>query len=599
MKSSTAINVTDDTLDVASGAASGGQFIMSDLQVYGAEWTTDDIAYDYANPQKLVTDNANSNVTLNDLHAWWHMSEGDGTIAFDSAPLIGKELVVNGDFATDSDWDIQTGAGWIIDDGKAVNDGTAGNLSQVIPVITGRVYEITITITDYVSGTVQVSAGGNPRNSFTANGTYTVTQTADANTTFYIIALSGFNGAISNVSLKEVFNIDGETYDGSSLGATYVDTQERIPQLGMMNWSKGSNLIEYSEDISEWSELSGAVVSFDSDIINPDGTLGCYKVTFDGTFKGRVEYNVAIDGTVVQSVYLRVASGTQAAKIGGASTSLGDVTVTDQWQRFSHSATYSATSTNPRVRCDDAAVIYVWGVQYESGTTASAYRRTDGTAVTDATLIASATDSQKDILGNAVRVKGSGFNLDGTGYAEVLDDNVFDIAAVSETEGDFSICGWAKWKYVQQPNLSTMNTIFSNGNTLGTTDTFSVNSRFDGSTNKVRAYVNQTHINSTTTYSVGEWFYFALTRKKNAYTNNITLYVSKIDSNGDWVVTSEDVGTNNNRCTNSNDKTIGWDGTINDRRYHERIDDIKFYDRELSLEEIEQNFNATKSGHNN
>ena len=62
--------------------------------------------------------------------------------------------------------------------------------------------------------------------------------------------------SIDNITAKEVYNIDGETYDGSSLGATYDDAQERIPQLGMMNWSKGSNLIEYSEDFSQWTTMS-------------------------------------------------------------------------------------------------------------------------------------------------------------------------------------------------------------------------------------------------------------------------------------------------------------------------------------------------------
>jgi hypothetical protein len=51
--------------------------------------------------------------------------------------------------------------------------------------------------------------------------------------------------------------------------------------------------------------------------------------------------------------------------------------------------------------------------------------------------------------------------------------------------------------------------------------------------------------------------------------------------------------------TNSNNKMVGRDSLPYQRFYEERIDDVKFYNRELSLTEIEQNFNATKSGHNN
>jgi hypothetical protein len=468
LTSSTDFNTTLNTLDVASkGFGSDGRFKMADLQIYGTEFTTDDIAYDYANPQKLVTDNASSNVTLNDLHAWWHMSEGDGTIAFDSSSAT--------------------------------------------------------------------------------------------------------------------------RYDGLIIGATYESGQERIPQLGMMNWSKGSNLIEYSEDLTEWSELSSAVVSFDSSIVNPDGTVGCYKVTFDGTFRGRIEYNVAIDGIVVESVYLRVESGTQAAKIGGSSSSLGDVTVTDQWQRFSHSATYTGTSTNPRVRCDDAAVIYVWGVQYESGASASAYRRTNGTAVTDATLISCAADSQKDILGNAVRVKGSGFNLDGTGYAEVLDDNVFDIPQ----DGAFTFMGWLKFKFVSTG--SGVNVVYANGGLSTDTNTFSINTN---NSNKVIAYISGTFteaLDSSFDKTDGDWVFFAITRNAGS---DIKFYLNKVDTDGVEKPMLARTRSNNNSLTNANVKYIGRDsGTT--RFYKERIDDLILYNTELSLDDITQNYNATKSGHNN
>lgn len=630
LTSSTDFNTTLNTLDVASkGFGSDGRFKMADLQIYGAEFTTDDIAYDYANPQSLVTDNASSNVTLNDLHAWWHMSEGDGTIAFDSAPLIGKELFTNGDFATDgtltsSSWAL----GWASsdNDGTNISDGVLSLINDDDGAFDGRAYatngsdayllldsDKTYAVTYTISENTNNASLNFYFGSYTGAqpntvGTHTVYHTQSGGALNFIVRNATNNTTIkfSSISAKEVFNIDGETYDGSSLGATYDDAQERIPQLGMMNWSKGSNVLTYSNDFQA-SSWSSPYVVFDDGYEAPDGTMTALKLTRDGTpgFGAVYDQTVTPNIGVVRSIYAKTVSGTGNIHLmnnNGNANSL--VTVTNEWQRFSISSEAVAAGNFYAVDFRGSSTlteVILWGAQEEVnvGDSLSAFRKTDGTAVTDATLISCATDSQKDILGNAVRVKGSGFNLDGTGYAEVLDDNDFDIPAVSETEGDFSICGWAKWKYVQQPGISTMNTIFSNGNTIGVTNTFSVNTRFDGSNNKVRAYVNGSHINSTTTYSVGEWFYFALTRKKNAYTNNITLYVSKIDSNGDWVVTSEDVGTNNDGCTNSNDKTIGWDSTVNDRKYYDLIDDIKFYDRELSLDEIEQNFNATKSGHNN
>ena len=590
-------STVNDTFDIAyTGSGSHGRFKMSDLQIYGADWTTDDIAYDYANPQKLVTDNASSNVTLNDLHAWWHMSEGDGTIAFDSAPLIGDELVANGDFATNSDWSFGTNT--TITEGKLVCSSSSAynSTTQSISMKAGT-YIVTYTIDSISGGVIFFGFDGVNGANRNTSGTYTEYIVVPSNSSNLFIAptTNGIQFEISNVSAKEVYNIDGETYDGSSLGATYDDAQERIPQLGMMNWSKGSNLIDYS-DSTFWSAINGAVRSFDSDIVNPDSTVGCWKVTFDGTINGRIQRPVVATGLLTYSVWLKVDSGTQPAQIGGSTSGALAITVTDEWQRFTHTQTYTSSTTYPRLRCDvDGAEIYIWLAQLEDADSASAYRRTNGTAVTDATLISCATDSQKDILDNAVRVKGSGFNLDGTGYAEVLDDNVFDVG-VNEA---FSICGWARWDYVLQDS-STLNVIFSNGLTVGTANNFSISSRQYSDGNKVvSVFINGAQINSTTNYTNGEWFYFAFTRQAGGGNNTCTLYTSKIDQNGNWVVTSEGTTGNNAGVSNSYPKLIGWDGLVNDRKYHNLIDDIKFYDRELSSNEIEQNFNATKSGHNN
>ena len=103
------------------------QGLLSDFQVYNKAWLNEDIAYDYANPQNSVTDSDNTTIALSNLKAYWAMSEGAGSLTYDSS---------------------------------------------------------------------------------------------------------------------------GEGNNGTINGATYEPAQPRIPQLGMMNWSKGSNLLRYSEDFS-------------------------------------------------------------------------------------------------------------------------------------------------------------------------------------------------------------------------------------------------------------------------------------------------------------------------------------------------------------
>jgi len=589
LTSSTSFNTTTNTFDIASkGFGSDGRFKMSDLQVYGAEFTTDDIAYDYANPQKLVTDNASSSVTLNDLHAWWHMSEGDGTIAFDSAPLIGKELVTNGDFYTNSDW--VTESGWNIENGKATKSGaTSSALIQNISLPNARVFQLTFEVSGKTNGYLkgEIFGGGGSDvffNNQIENGSHSFTTTSTVNRTqFQFYAYGGFNGSIDNVSIKEVFNIDGETYHASSLGATYDDAQERIPQLGMMNWSKGSNLIEYSEDFSS-SYWSNGSVTLESGYLAPDGTLSAYKLTADESFSNlkRVFTNIASHS---RSIWAKTTSGTGTVALLSRFDSTGSiVTVTNEWQRFEINTANGGFPNEYHVvdfRGGNLDEVILWGAQLESDDgSVSAYRRTNGTAVTDATLISCATDSQKDILGNAVRVKGSGFNLDGTGLGEVPHTTDFDFGT-----GDFSVSAWVKYGFVDKG--SGLNVIFSNGlaSASGSNNGFHLFSQADGIYFRMSNGTILETKNIISNPTTNNWYHIAITRSGT----DLNTYIDNVGTS--HTISSIDVDT-------SFPLKIGVDRR-SDRHYSYKIDDVILYDTELSSDEIEQNYKATKSGHNN
>ena len=69
--------------------------LLSDFQVYDKPWLNDDIAYDYANPQNLVTDSDNTTIALSNLKAYWAMSEGAGSLTYDSSGE-GNNGTING-----------------------------------------------------------------------------------------------------------------------------------------------------------------------------------------------------------------------------------------------------------------------------------------------------------------------------------------------------------------------------------------------------------------------------------------------------------------------------------------------------------------------
>ena len=127
---------------------------------------------------------------------------------------LGPELIINGDFATDSDWNKQPD--WFIINGKAVADLAinryiAQNFSSGA-LTSGKVYKIVFTVSDYVTGNLkaQFSGGGSVQDIATinSNGTYTFYKEAVNNATGFrfkgIASGGGFTGKIDNVSVKRV-----------------------------------------------------------------------------------------------------------------------------------------------------------------------------------------------------------------------------------------------------------------------------------------------------------------------------------------------------------------------------------------------------------
>ena len=629
---STQTSVTNLNIDNVSAAyigqghgGTGANVIdgsLSDFQIYNKVWSESDVTYDYKNPQNLVTDNLSTDIHLGNLKAWWHLSEGSGSVIHDSAPLLGVEEITNGNFESDSDWAVIDG-GWTISNNEACHTGSASFIEQNTNLISGRTYKVVWTISSHTNQSAGISSNSGARSgdfAKSAEGTYLAYLVSNGNNFRFF---STGDNCIGNVSIKEVYNIDGDSYDddtnvdGTLLGADWEHSQERIPQLGMMNWSKGSNVLTYSEDFSEWNVVNATLTG---NQLDANGQSNAYIIEDDnsGAFE-RVDNTISsTSNTHTFSVFIKKKTSPVSSYSGiqmgtglsyvifdsyngtynqSQNTNYDNIIVenySSDWWRIKLTGNVStstrvglwgAISTNGvdiQVSATGSEIFF--GAQLEESLSANAYRRAEGTAVTDATLISSATDSQKDILGNAVRVKGSGFNLDGTGYAEVLDDSAFDIPGCNNVdEGAFSFMGWAKFNYTVQA-ASSFNVIYSNGANLTATGSFSIASE---NNNKISAFVSGNYITTTTTQNIGDWVHFALTRDVNG---SVKLYINK---------TLENTISQTNAMSNTGSKKVAWDGTANDRFYNERIDDVKFYNRELSSDEIEQNYNATKSGHNN
>lgn len=132
-------------------------------------------------------------------------SEGSNAIAI----IYGPELLLNGNFATDTVWN--KGSGWSIGSGVATKTaGGAGTLSQPPTSVleAASSYEVTFTITAVSAGQIRFNftgGGGSVVGDFLSSpGTYTQTVVAThAHTNFTLGPSSGFAGSVDNVSLKK------------------------------------------------------------------------------------------------------------------------------------------------------------------------------------------------------------------------------------------------------------------------------------------------------------------------------------------------------------------------------------------------------------
>jgi len=112
--------------------------------------------------------------------------------------------VVNGDFATDSDWIF--GNGWSYGNGNAVassGSGTANKLTQT-NTLNGKFVKVSLGVSNYGgSGLVLVDFGSTTSSSITSNGAYTLYGTYDQND-FQIFKTADFSGLITNISVQIV-----------------------------------------------------------------------------------------------------------------------------------------------------------------------------------------------------------------------------------------------------------------------------------------------------------------------------------------------------------------------------------------------------------
>ena len=194
------------------------------------------------------------------------------------------------------------------------------------------------------------------------------------------------------------------------------------------------NLIPQSEWFgsgSGWSLLNN--VSIGNFVLSPEGKMNATELVFDGSANGRIERVISgltsgADYSV--SLYARVASGTQNVSFGSFEDEV--FTLTTEWQRLKKTQPENDTNAYPRIRCNDAATIEIYGFQHEAGSYSSSYIPTMGTSETRAADSCSVTGAS-DVIGQS----------EGTIYLDIQTPDAI------QSNTTFSIGGGTSSEYAQ------------------------------------------------------------------------------------------------------------------------------------------------------
>jgi len=186
---------------------------MSNFQIWDAAWSASDVLYDYLNPEQLALNRGGTSLTESNLKAWYPMQDGhrgqQSFILDGSNTGLGDEMIVDGDFPNGDNWTLE--ADWSISGGKAHVDcsGVTRSLSKPsFPVTSGKTYIMSLDVSNYVTGTLQIQFDGQIIGSTSSDGNwYAYVTSTITNPTLLLYALGSGGGtelSVANVSLKPV-----------------------------------------------------------------------------------------------------------------------------------------------------------------------------------------------------------------------------------------------------------------------------------------------------------------------------------------------------------------------------------------------------------
>ena len=389
-------------------------------------------------------------------------------------PIIGVELITNGDFATDSDWaklngsTISGGVGNVVANGNLSTTGANWGLTQDNVFTPSTPYMIKFRAR-------QTSGSGNFEVAYSYG--YILKKVITSSFVDYCIYFttnsSGWNdlsfGGSTIGDTFEVDNVSVKEYTSADMDFTRATTATRVNSAGLvasvaigiprLDFTGGgcphilsepqrTNICGHSQEIINvlWVKSGGGTASAPvvtaNNVVSPDGVQNADKVVFDlnGATSGSdfsllsQSYTQTAD-TYTVSCYLKGESGGEKIFMDFDSQNTNIVTLTNDWVRYTFTKTVTSTGartirfgTRGSVATDDNPTVYIWGCQLEVGSYATSYIPTAGSTVTRNEELFTRTGIG-DLINSAegvIFVEFAALNNDGTNRQISLSDGTAD-----------------------------------------------------------------------------------------------------------------------------------------------------------------------------
>jgi len=542
----TKTDCTDTALDGAGtyvvGSFNGSALYwdgkISDLKLFDATLTEAQVQELYLKPEQSAPSAVRDNIFL-----WLPMCEGNPdspqSIVYDhSEKKLGAEIISGSDWSTES--------GITVSNGSLIFDtSTQFNKATDTTAVSGKLYKVVYTISNYVSGSLRVRIG-NWGEAKSANGTYTEYIISSSTSVLFHAYTDGSNDfTVSDISIKEV------------LMGNHATTNFFGDELHNGNW------VDNSGDMLGFSSASArgfTAVNTDGNVGDNDNAAGNQTTLTAGK-----TYQISYTITPNSGVALPLNNHGLGTSVASYNTVAFDTTGTGSTSVQNISNTYTPTSTagyypiiNVRANAAYNFTITNYSIK-EVGISSSGF----------ATADSEPTIPQVPLLRYNEKMVFDGYN----DYVSLGD---LDLIGTSDFTISFWVCAY---------NLPSNGYVIDKRGGSGA----GYQIVLDGTTGKLSIHLNDGSdtfgMDGGTNISDGSLNFVCCVFDRSSNTNSI-IYVNGMDDTDSRSGTMSDVGT----LANNENLFIGAKNTSADF-VNGIIDEVSVFNYALSATEVQELFN--------